>query len=319
MGAAALTHRLRRRPPPILLAVVLAPLSMALGYAGYRHAADLHLTVTDALYASLQLFAVSGVIPVHTPWQLDVARFLAPVAVVYAAVVAALALLRDRAHRLLVKVFARDHVVIVGLGATGALVARGLHADRRRVVVVELDPRNTRLAAARSDGVRVLLGDGTSAAHLRRTQIMRARHVVVVTTDDSSNLEVAAVARSVLEEPGGSSTTVHVAVHSTDLWKELDRARLSGPGTAVTTEYVNLDDRTALRLVQAAEEWHPQPMDNVVSDGDTTVATRVVAHVVRRALLAGRRPQIHLSAAPAASRRGSVPRSRGAPRSPTST
>lgn len=268
---------------------------MALGYAGYREATELHLSVSDAMYASLQLFTVGGVIPADTPWQLDVARFLAPVAVVYAAVVAAVALLRDRAQRLLVAFWARGHIVIVGLGATGSLVAQGLRDRGHRVVALEVDPRSTRLAAARSAGVLVIAGDGTSAAHLRRAKITRARHVVVLTADDSRNLEVAAVARSVLLGTGRSATTVHVAIQRPDLWKELDRLRLTRPGRIVTTEYLNLDDRTALRMLAVAEEWHPHPIENVLIDGDTSVATRVIAHVVRRALLAGRRPRIHLA------------------------
>ena len=289
------TRRLRR-PPPILLALLLAPLSMALGFVGYRNAPDLALSRSDALYAALQLFTVGGVIPTSTPWQLDLARFLAPVAVVYAAVVAVIALLRDRAQRLLVQAMARRHVVVVGLGATGSLVAQGLRMAGERVVVLEIDRRSTRIAAARSAGVRVVVGDGTSAAHLARTKIHRARHVIVLSADDSRNLEIAAVAREVLERHRATGTTMHVAIGGSELWKELDRLRLSMHSPGVNTEYVNLDDRTALRLLTSAEAGNGgRRLDWVLVDGDTTVATRVVAHVVRRALLAGVRPRVDLS------------------------
>lgn len=292
-----MTSRLRR-PPPILLALLLAPLSMALGYVGYRNTADLALSRSDALYAALQLFTVGGVIPTSTPWQLDLARFLAPVAVVYAAVVAAIALLRDRAQRLLVKVMARSHVVVVGLGATGSLVAQGLRKAGQRVVVLEIDARSTRIAAVRSAGVRVVIGDGTSVAHLSRTQIHRARHVIVLSADDSRNLQIAAVAREFLERHSATGTTLHVAIGGSELWKELDHLRLSTHAAGVNTEYVNLDDRTALRLLASAEARNGgQPIGWVLVDGDTTVATRVVAHVVRRALLAGIRAQIDLAGA----------------------
>lgn len=288
-----------RRPPPILLALLLAPLSLVLGYVGYRDAPDLALSGTDALYGALQLFTVGGVIPERTPWELDVARFLAPVAVVYAAVVAAVSLLRERAQRTVVAAVARRHVVVVGLGATGSLVALGLRRSGHSVVVLEIDPRNPRTGAARAAGVRVLTGDGTSRAHLERAQVDRASHVIVLSADDSRNLEIASVARQIVQtsrrrEP----VTLHVAITRGVLWRELDRLRLAEPHQRVTTEYVNLDDRTAQRLLAVAEEGAGgSALDWVLVDGDSAVATRTVAHVVRRALLRGVTPRVDLAAA----------------------
>ena len=282
---------LTRRPPPILLAVLLAPLSLGLGYAGYRQAA-LGPERSDALYASLQLFTGGGAIPEQTPWQLDVARFLAPLAVVYAAVIAALSLLRDRAQRAIVRLIVRDHVLVIGLGEAAALVTRGLRRDGHRVVVLELNPLNPRIAAARSEGVRVLIGDGTSAPHLRRAQASRARHVLVLTSDDGRNLEIAGAARQGL---GAQPATLHVALSDVALWKELDRLRLGESQDAIATEYVNLDDRTAQRLLAAAAAVTGQDAPARTSvDGNSGVAVRVVAHVVRRGLLSGIRPHIEL-------------------------
>lgn len=281
-----------RRPPPILLAVLLAPLSLWLGYVGYREA-EPALPGTDALYASLQLFTVGGSIPQVTPWQLEIARLLAPVAVVYAAVVAALALMRDRAQRAVVRLVARDHVLVVGLDDTTTLVARGLRQRGHRVVALELDPQNRRIPAARSDGVRVLIGDGTSAAHLRRAQPNRARDVLVLTADDGRNLEIAALVRQTC---GSARTTLHVGLSDISLWKELDRLRLGEETGGVTTEYVNLHDRTAQRLLAAAAGLAGTDAPAWVAvDGDTGVAVRAVAHLVRRGLLAGQRPRIDLT------------------------
>ncbi len=288
------------RPRPILLAVLLAPISLLLGYLGYRSVPE-SMSRTDALYSALQLFAVGGVIPSHgTPWQLDVARFLAPVAVVYAGVVAAAALLRNQAERLLVAMVARDHVLVVGLGATGSLVARGLRRAGRRVVALEINPLSPRVAAARAEGVHVILGDGASKAYLLRGQVDRARHVIILTADDSRNLEVAAIAREIVERKGrATSTTLHVAIAHGDLWKELDRLRVSDRPYSVITEYVNLADRTAQRVLsEAAQLVQSDVLPWVLVDGDTTVASRVVAHVVRRALLAGVRPRIDLTCGP---------------------
>lgn len=284
------------RPRPILLAVLLAPLSTALGFVGFR-LSNSSLSATDALYSALQLFALEGSIPRGgTPWQLDVARFLAPLAVVYAAVIAVVSLLHNQAQRLIVAVRSRGHVVVVGLGATGTLVAAGLRREGYEVVALEIDPDNRRVSVVDAEGVRVLIGDGTSKTFLTTARVHRARHVVVLTGEDSRNLEIAAVVREFLLDRGRSPTTVHVAIANLDLWKELSRIELAAKHDNVSIEYVSLADRTAQRLLGWASTISGKDvLPHVYVDGDTPVASRVIAHIARRGVLAGIRPSIGLS------------------------
>ncbi len=161
-------RRRMRRLPPIALAVVVAPLATALGVWGYARAFP-ELSVTDTVYRSLQLFTVDAQIPPQgTPWQLDISRFIAPLAVVYAAVLAAIALLRERYDGWWVRLLAKDHVVVIGLGDAGVRVVRGLRQGGKlsAVVAVELDPRNPHVPTARSYGARVVLADATSRRRL---------------------------------------------------------------------------------------------------------------------------------------------------------
>ena len=269
------------RPRPILLALLLAPVSLLLGFRGYR-AAELGLSAGDALYASLQLFTVGGVIPPGgTPWQLEVARILAPVAVVYAAVVTALGLLRHYAERLLVALTAREHVVVVGLGATGAEVAKGLRSRGHNVVALELDPRNSRIPAARAEDVKVVIGDGTSRHFLDRARVGRARHVVVMTGDDSLNLEIGAAVHTLLAGPSARRVRLHVAISHVELWRELSRIALA-TSSGLSTEYVHLADRTSQRLLlEAARPAGTLPSSLLIA-GHTSVAGRLVGLVLQR-------------------------------------
>jgi Trk K+ transport system NAD-binding subunit len=287
-GDNAEVKRMRQpgRPRPILIAVLLAPSSLLLGFFGYRSLPGPPPAVTDALYSSLQLFTVGGSIPAHgTPWQLDVARFLAPLAVVYAAIVAAVSLVRNQAERVVVAARARDHILVIGLGATGAAVARGLR-QHHQVVALEVDPHSSRISSARADGVQVLIGDGSNTHFLAQAQVVRARHVVVMTADDSRNLAIAAALREFLAVRRRDPITIHVAVANLDLWKELSHLQVAAARNPTVTEYLNVADRTAQRVVTAAcAITREMTLSHVYIHGNSSMALRAVVHTARLAAL----------------------------------
>jgi Trk K+ transport system NAD-binding subunit len=270
-----------------------------LGFIGYRQVPGQDLSTTDVLFKVMQLFAFEALIPPDgTPWQLDVARFLAPLAVVYAAVVTAISLLRDQATRLRVAWY-RNHIVVIGLGATGQVVATSLarparRRDSWRVVALEVDETNKNVRSARAQGVRVLFGDGAIDTLLKRTRVAYARHVIVLAGDDSRNLQIAAAARRLLKEHGGRAT-LHLCIVATDLWQELSQLQLTTARPKVLTEYVNLADRTALRLLDEVRRAGLADATEVLVDGDTPVAVRVVTHLVRLSTQRGQRPCVHLT------------------------
>ncbi|MFD0257103.1 NAD-binding protein [Kitasatospora indigofera] len=91
----------------------------------------------------------------------------------------------------------REHVVVVGLGNVGTRVAALVHELGVPVVCVERDPQARGVAAVRTLGIPVVVGDATLETQLRRARIHRARAVVAVTNDDAANLEAALEARAV--------------------------------------------------------------------------------------------------------------------------
>lgn len=271
---------------------LLAVVALVLNYLGFRaHSQNVH--PADALYQSLQLFALEGNLREPLPWQLNIGRYLAAGVSAYALIATVAALLRNQAQEVHVRALARNHIVIVGLGATGIVVARALRKKRHRVVAIEADGASSRIRVARREGIHVIVGDGTQPSVLRTARVDRARHVIVLTGDDSRNIEVLSCAQAVVDP--ARSATLHVALLEVSLWKELAQSQLSGRGTTAWTEFFNLHDRTSQALIAAAAVRHgADAFEHALVVGHGPLAARTAAHAVRTAVAHGRKPRLDL-------------------------
>src|SRR4051794_30828203 len=136
--------------------------------------------LSDVLYLALQTFVLQ--LPASDaaqpyPWPLDVARFLAPLALGYTAIIAFLLLFRTSVAALRAR-WLRGHVVVCGLGSCGRQVVRALSANRRRVVAIEL--------ADRPQGglhVPTIVGDAREPSILAAAGAARAARVVITCGD----------------------------------------------------------------------------------------------------------------------------------------
>jgi len=100
----------------------------------------------DNLYRSLQLFIIhSGAVASPVPWQLEIARFLAPTVAAGATLSAIVHLLDEQLSGIRVR-FYSNHVVVCGLGRLGSLLARSLREAGYDVVGVESDAQNGAIA-----------------------------------------------------------------------------------------------------------------------------------------------------------------------------
>lgn len=88
-----------------------------------------------------------------------------------------------------------DHIVLVGLGKVGARVLIRLRSTRHRIVVVERDPHARGVAVARELGVPLILEDATEPRVLDLARIGQSASVLVLTSDDSANLDIVMAAR----------------------------------------------------------------------------------------------------------------------------
>ncbi|MGA1133296.1 MAG: potassium channel family protein [Prochlorotrichaceae cyanobacterium] len=89
----------------------------------------------------------------------------------------------------------RHHYIICGLGGLGLKTAQQLQSQGYEVVVIEKNSQNRFLSTARSLKIPVIQGDASLAATLDAANVKRARGLLTVTSNDTTNLEVALSAK----------------------------------------------------------------------------------------------------------------------------
>ena len=87
-----------------------------------------------------------------------------------------------------------DHVVILGFGVGGRLVAESLREVGRPYVILELNGATVR--QARAEGQPIFYGDATQPDTLRVAAVGRARAVVIVLSDPDASARVLRTARA---------------------------------------------------------------------------------------------------------------------------
>jgi hypothetical protein len=205
----------------------------------------------DKLYLTIQLFVLqSGAVPPPIPWQLDVARFLAPAVAAYAALIAVAVVFGEQVSAMRARM-SSGHVVVCGLGRLGALLARSLHTAGYDVVAIESDPGNAAIGACREEGVVVVVGDSTDRALLRKAGVTRARFLFAVTGDDGANAEIAITARRLVEVREGPPLTCFVHLLDGKLGGVLRQSGIAQRGgDAFRLEYFNAAQRGAPALLR---------------------------------------------------------------------
>jgi TrkA-N domain/RyR domain len=208
-------------------------------------------TFLDQLYLSLQLFVLqSGAVPPPVPWQLDVARFLAPTVTAYATLSAVATVFGEQVSGMRARM-SSGHVVVCGLGRLGALLAKALRAAGYAVVAMESDPQNAAIGECREEGIIVLIGDATDRTVLRTTGVERARFLFAVTGDDGANSEIAIDARRLIDGRTGPPLTCFVHISNDKLGGVLRQLGIAKRGgDSFRLEYFNAAQRGAPALLR---------------------------------------------------------------------
>lgn len=159
--------------------------------------------VSDIAYETLRLFSLDVNLDVdhEKSLPLQIARFAAPLLLVLTTLQAVIVLFYGRWLLARAQLF-RGHVVIVGYGRKGRLLARQFISQRRRLVIVEQNEDNPFLESLPGQGVPVVVGDAAEPAELRRARVHRASVLVCLTGDDRTNAQVAFAAQSLAARRG---------------------------------------------------------------------------------------------------------------------
>ncbi|RIV41534.1 RyR domain-containing protein [Micromonospora radicis] len=231
----------------------------------------------DVLYYALQLFVLSAEPfedPGPFPWQLQVARFVAPLVTLLAVAEASRLLLAAEIRRLRAR-RATGHALVCGDSQFAHMLADQLFADGERVVVVRSEPFGP--LEYRQRRYLGVIGDPTSVAVLRGAGLPRAHTIYACTDDDDLNHAIANAASRLIQDRR-QPPRVYVQVHDPEMCLSLQARRLGAAGSSrLRLDYFHVDDIAA----RALHRHHPLPP---VRDRPTTVLIAGNASF-RRALL----------------------------------
>ncbi|MGH3992371.1 MAG: NAD-binding protein, partial [Pseudonocardiaceae bacterium] len=201
-------------------------------------------STADAIYYTLQLFVLDPA-PLDTggpyPVTLEIARFLAPAATLFALAEALRVLLREQLWRWLAR-SQRDHAVVCGEGPAAALLVRRLAA--RGAVVLVNGQEGGELVRRR--GLYLVTGDASAEPTLRAAAVPRAAVVYACASNSATNASVVLTARRLSER----GLTAYAQVRDGELQTAL-RARRIGlaDDPAFRLDFFALDDIAARVLL----------------------------------------------------------------------
>ncbi len=95
----------------------------------------------------------------------------------------------------------RHHIILCGLGGVSMAVINELIHQGHEMVIIEADADNRFLQSARSLGVPVIVEDARLERSLHAANILSATAVVVATSNDTVNLEIALTVKAITPEP----------------------------------------------------------------------------------------------------------------------
>lgn len=268
--------------------ILLGAAAAILGYVGYREAQP-DLSLGDTAYKAIGLLVLEYSGPARPPWPLEIARFLGALALGLALLSVLVALARERADRIRIRLFARGHHVVVGLADRGLSLASGLQRGGAQVVVIESDESARAKAGGKGSRLPVIVGDVRDGDSYVDAAAGRANHIFIAPGDDSTNLQALEACLSTIGEPG---PTIHVSIDGQLLWRELHRSAITWSGEGGTIEFISLPDRVAARMVEEAAE---SLSSRIVIWGAGPKATRTAAHAIRWVLLNGDPPSLTLA------------------------
>ena len=162
------------------------------------------LPLADRFFDTFLLFKMSNPYSPPYPVALEVARWLAPATIIYAALRAAGAIFAQQWSEVRARLFYRGHVIVCGLGNSGLRLGSSFREKGLQVVVIEKGLSATTAPVGvdecQARGMTVLGGDATDPYVLSRAGVRRAWYLVAVCGDDGTNAEVALAARRSLSE-----------------------------------------------------------------------------------------------------------------------
>ena len=226
-------------------------IAFVLGFIGFLGQG---LDADDAAYHAIQLFLLGGGENTNGSWSLEIARFLAPLSLSYAAVRGAFAVARANSGVLGGRILSSGHIVLIsrgpsegeGLIGLSALASSDDYRRGRRVVNVAPNAETLKLA-------------------LRLSRARNASEILLSLNDDESTMTLVALILDIIgRTPGGthSGPPIRAELSSSALWSQLQR--LDFAGTSGVT-WFNREASTASLFMEEMHTHADESNDGICS------------------------------------------------------
>lgn len=215
---------------------------------------------SSVLYQVVMLFVLEGdwTVSIALPWQLELARILAPLV----SVAGVLIILIRGAWVSMTNLFTRlwnDHVIVVGLGDKGWQFAQSSKLEHK-TIVVERDENNSFIERARERGIVVIVGDILEDQVMSAANLEKARHLVTFCGNDGVSVEIAIRAREYLRRFIDTSThrlRIHLHVNATRVSSRLENySKFYDDYKVAEVDFFSVHDLTARLLLK---KYPPDP------------------------------------------------------------
>ena len=231
----------------LIITVVLSVIFLLGMWGQYVMAPEqLRNNILQAAYNTLTLFVLEGdwTGTESLPWQLEIARFVAPIFLITGLVIVLTKDVWIQGENFFIR-FRRRHVVVVGLGNRSWQFVQSCQG-RYKLVIVEIDPDNPHIVQARNLGMSVVVGDILNASMFKQVNLVDARHLVAFTGDDGINVELAIKARAFIRDFGAEQLLIHMHVESTHIAQQLeDYPKFFSDSAAAQVNFFSVYDLSA--------------------------------------------------------------------------
>ena len=183
---------------------------------------QLQNNVLQAIYNTMTLLVLEGdwTTTESLPWQLEIARFVAPIFLVTGFVIVFAQGAWTQAENFFIHL-RKNHVVVAGLGNRSWQFVQSCQG-KYKLVIVEINPDNPRIEQARNLGMSVVIGDILNPLMFKQVNLVDARHLVAFTGIDGINVELAIKARAFIRDFGVEQLLIHMHVESTHIAEQLE-------------------------------------------------------------------------------------------------
>jgi voltage-gated potassium channel Kch len=190
---------------PVVLVILTLLMTILLATLTYV-CVNLEISIVDALYFSVGMITGAGGKEEVAESAPDLIKVFTAIMMIVGAGIIGIcyALINDFILGSRIKQFwdatrlpTHNHYIICGLGGIGMQIARQLHTQGYEVVVIESNHNNRFIHYARSLGIPVIIEDGRLVSTLKAANIDKAQSLLVVTSNDMVNVEIALTAKAI--------------------------------------------------------------------------------------------------------------------------